>query len=39
MFVRICPFNYARMYSRLRRGYSLVNMEDRMLDRFADHQS
>ena len=25
--------------SRLRRGYSLVNMEDRMLDRFADHQS
>jgi hypothetical protein len=25
--------------SRLRPGHSLVNMEDRMLDRFADHQS
>jgi hypothetical protein len=26
-------------FSRLRRGHPLVNMEDRMLDRFADHQS
>jgi len=25
--------------SRLRRGHPLVNMEDRMLHRFADHQS
>jgi hypothetical protein len=26
-------------FSRPRRGHPLVNMEDRMLDRFADHQS
>jgi len=26
-------------FSRLRRGHTLVNMEDRVLDRFADHQS
>jgi hypothetical protein len=26
-------------FSRLRRGHPLVNMEDRVLDRFADHQS
>ena len=26
-------------FSRLRRGHPLVNMEDRMHDRFADHQS
>ena len=31
--------DWSSTLSRLRRGDPLVNMEDRMLDRFADHQS
>lgn len=31
--------DWSSTISRVRRGHLLVNMEDRMLDRFADHQS
>jgi hypothetical protein len=31
--------DWSSTFSRLRREHPLVNMEDRMLDRFADHQS
>lgn len=31
--------DWSSTFSQLRRGHPLVNMEDRMLDRFAHHQS
>lgn len=31
--------DWSPAFSRVRRGHSLVNTEDRMLDRFAEHQS